>query len=260
MRFLFTLIILGALGYGGYWTYNNVPQVRDAVDHLWSKIDHSQVQTLQLRYDAEQLARSGDSELQLHPYLMIDSKYTDASGETMEGTLLWDLTDGELILNASTWEKTHGVQDCLQVRATPNDCRILRGLTDLGSRASRADLASHLHLDGRTLQRHLTAAAKRSLVTFQNDQWRIHIATPHLAFIPETATSRPLATQPMGGHIQPKRYSTRRVESLAQSLFGESFAIRQTTLVYLPVYSVSKKGSDGALGYTSYNALTGAQL
>ena len=47
-------------------------------------------------------------------------KYTTSDDKTHESIMLWDLTDGEMVINTKNWEKTHGFGDCITADATPS--------------------------------------------------------------------------------------------------------------------------------------------
>src|ERR1700684_4274821 len=109
MRRIFLIAILIAAVAGGWWVLGNQSIVRDTVGQY---VENGEFQTLQARYTAEQLMEAHRKELlptaqytfqeptvKFAPYLLIDAKYTFGEKGTREGSLLWGLVDGEMVLD-----------------------------------------------------------------------------------------------------------------------------------------------------------------
>ena len=58
----------------------------------------------------------------------------------------------------------------------------------------------------------------------------------------------------------PKRFRTSQIETTAKAAFGNDFAIRKTTEIFLPVYSIVVQNPDGSQMTTYWNALNGKKL
>jgi hypothetical protein len=43
------------------------------------------------------------------PYLLLEIKYTKPDHTTGEGMILWDLTDGEMVMHTQGWDKYMGM-------------------------------------------------------------------------------------------------------------------------------------------------------
>lgn len=271
MRFLTYLIVLGAAGYGGYWAWNNCPEARRFVEQ---HVQLSDFRTLEARYTANQITEKHKSvllptpnhklrpaQLLYAPYLMMEVKYIGAHGHTQEGVILWGLEDGEMILNTSTWEKTHGFQDCITSKADSNDFRVLTLLSSAHKGMTRVQVAEALHIGVDLAESWLERAVKKHLVVRQDDRYLLHFEKPHLAVHPETRLEQQLVTKPSKQAVRvPKKYSLSQIKRLTAAAFGSDFAIRNTQEVFLPVYTVEVQNPDGSIGMTYWNALTGERI
>ncbi len=122
--FTIALLTLAALG-GGWYLWQRYPALQEIAQ---SKVGASSIASFKIRYSAEALMKSHreallkeDSEflepiLSYYPYLLMEIKFAKSDSSTQEGVLLWGMSDGEMVIQTSSWEKTHGFQDCLASR------------------------------------------------------------------------------------------------------------------------------------------------
>src|ERR1700730_12503975 len=109
MRILVIILTLGAVGYGGWWLTTTHPDIKNQVAEL---IDSGSFPTLEVRYTAEQIMNTHQKELlndnrhqflepvlKFYPYLLLEVKYNISEDKTGEGVILWDLTDGEMVID-----------------------------------------------------------------------------------------------------------------------------------------------------------------
>jgi glycerol kinase len=129
MKIIATILALLAGGYCVWLVTNNHPEVKSKVASI---LDLGNFHTLEVRYNANQIMeqhrrnllkdhrhRFLDPVLEFYPYLLMEVKYTSADDKTRESIILWDLTDGEMVVNTKNWEKTHGFGDCIAADTTP---------------------------------------------------------------------------------------------------------------------------------------------
>jgi hypothetical protein len=271
MRLLTSLITLAALAFGAYWAWNNRPEVRRFVEH---HIQLEDFRTLEARYTATQITEKHRAvllptsshkirqpQLLYYPYLLMEVKYIGVGGRTQEGVILWGLEDGEMILNTSTWEKTHGFEDCITAKADVHDFKILLLLSQQPRGLTRLQIAESLHVGADLAESWLSRAQRKHLVVHQDDRYLLHFEKPHIALQPETRLEQQLVTKPLKQAVRiPKRYSLAQIRKLTAAAFGEDFAIRNTQEVFLPVYCVEVQNPDGSVATTYWNALTGQQI
>jgi hypothetical protein len=237
-------------------------------------VDLTSFTTLEVRHTAKQIMEAratellGDDQhaflkptLLFYPYLLMEVKYTDSSHQTREGKILWGLEDGEMVVDATTWDKTHGFQDCINARATRNDFRILNALASKRSPLRRDQLANQLHVDVDLLDGWLEKCRQKKLIVQTSGTYRLHFERPRLLVSPQTRINTCLVTKPYhNAQKVKKRYTVGQIEKLAQAAFGNDFTIRNKQEVFLPVHSIVVKNPDGSR-YTSYwNALNGQQI
>jgi len=265
------LVTLGALSFGGWYAWENVAPVREFVQ---DKLQTSEFRTLEIRYTAEEimnthtqtfLKREGYSFLEpvlmYYPYLMMDVKYSKDRTATGEGILLWGLSDGEMVIDTATWEKSHGFEDCLLAKADKNDFKILHALIEHGGAIDRERLYRKFKIDYDILDDWVDSCRAKKLVVISGNQFRLHFQRPKLSTLPVTHIAEALVTQPAKYSTRVKnRYSTSQIKKLSQLAFGWDFAIRKTQEVFLPVYRISVQNPDGSILTTYWNALNGKPL
>ena len=266
-----TLFSLGVLASGGWWVWNNVPEARNFIE---ARIDSQGFHTLEVRHTADQIMQAHADELlkdEAHsfrrptllfqPYLLMEVKYTGSSGNTNEGVILWSLESGEMVVDATTWEMTHGFQDCINAKASRNDFRVLTALADNHTSLRRDALAEKLHVDLDIVDTWLDSCRQKKLIVQCGGNYRLHFQNPRLSVSPQTHLNQRLVTKPYK-HAEriPRRYSIHQIEALAQCAFGNDFTIRHSKEVYLPVYSIVVQNPDGTRLTSYWNALNGKPL
>jgi len=266
-------LLLGCLiiGLGAFWSWIYFPGFRSKVeDFLSSKT----FQTLEVRYSAEtimdahrkELLKDGDHvflepTLKFVPYLLMDVKYIRTQDKTGEGVILWGLVDGEMVINTGTWEKTHGFTDCIASNANRQEFKIINALASRGGSWDRDGLSKFLNIENNMLDTWVDGCRKKSLIVQTGNTYRLHLQNPKLQVIPETKLDQWLVTKPTKHALRvKKRYRSTQIESIARAAFGNDFAIRKTTEIFLPVYSIVVQNPDGSQMTTYWNALNGKRL
>lgn len=271
MRILSTLATLGSLAYGYYWVEHNHPSWKKKVLGM---IDNGQFHTLELHYNADQIMEEYRNkllkdkrhaflkpEIKFYPYVLLEVKYNYTEDKTREGLLLWDLLDGEIVLDTTTWEKTHGFADCINANTQPHEFKILNLLARKGGSIDRDGLSHELHLDNDIVDAWIDSCRRKKLIVQSGNRYRIHLQNPRLKNIPETKINAPLVTKPhKDAQCVSRRYSIAQIHKIAKAAFGKDFAIRKTTDVYLPVHQIVVKNPDGSVQTSHWNALNGKCL
>ncbi|MDP1608230.1 MAG: hypothetical protein Q8L98_02815 [Chlamydiales bacterium] len=256
---------------GGFWAWNSVPAFRNRVEDL---ITSGTFQTLEARYSAEQIMEVHRKELlkdaqhvflspvlKFVPYLLMEVKYSRAQDKTAEGMMLWGLLDGEMVINTSTWEKTHGFTDCLASNATRQEFKIINALASKGGAWDRDGLSHFLNIENHILDNWIDGCRKKSLIVQKGNTYRLHLQNPKLQVIPETKLEQWLVKKSSKNVVRVKRrYRPAQIENIAKAAFGNDFAIRKTTEVFLPIYSIVVQNPDGSQMTTYWNALNGKQM
>ena len=271
MRFLSTLLFLGALGYGAYYLNNSQPELKlKALEML----NTSTFQTLESRYTAKQIMererlnllkeadyRFSEPSMRYHPYLLMEVKFTNSEFQTEEGIVLWDLIDGEMVLDTLSWSKTHGFADCINAGADRHEYKILATIDSNGGSADRQKLMQALNMEPQLLDAWIERARKKKLLVEQEGQCRIHLHSPLIHVRPSTFIVDPLVTKPCK-HTErlTARYSSSQIKKAAEAAFGTDFAIRSMREVFLPIYSLSVQNPDGSFQTSHWNGLNGKQL
>jgi len=271
MRRISLLIFLTVLGLAGYWAWNFFPNVSSKVEEFFTA---DTFQTLEVRYSAESIMEAHRLELLLDnahvfleptlkfvPYLLMDVKYTRSQDKTGEGVILWGLVDGEMVVNTSTWERTHGFTDCIAANATRQEFKIMNALASRGGVWDRDGLSKFLNIENNLLDSWVDSCRKKSLIVQAGNTYRLHLQNPRMMVIPETKLEHWLVTKPAKKSIRvKKRYRPSQIEAISQAAFGNDFAIRKTTEIFLPVYSIIVQNPDGTQMTSYWNALNGKRL
>ncbi len=271
MRILSTLFSFAILGGGLWWVDGHYP----ALKHIaLEKLNSGKVASFEVKYTAKQIIDKNKSdlvktskhkcqsqELKFAPYLLMEVKYSKNATQTGEGVILWDLTDGEMILSAKTWEKTHGYGDCITAHASPFDFSILNGLAKKGGTSDESSLLKSTQLDQDLLGNALEACKRKKLIVQAGSRIRLHMENAKLATEPETDISLALVTTSnAGGERLSKRFSAAQIKKNATNAFGSDFAIKNATEIFLPFYAITIENPDGTLQTTFWNAVTGNPL
>jgi hypothetical protein len=271
MKLLFTLLTLGSLGYGVFWLADKNPEVKQRLE---SYIKVSEVDALEIRHSAEQimeenrrtlLRKSGavylSPTLKFYPYLLLEVKSSLEGAKTKESLILWDLTDGEMVLDGATWEKSHGFADCIQMGIQDQEFKIINYILQNGKARDEAEIAGEMKLDPAILDIWLKNCIRKGLVVASQGGYRLHLEKPRLAAAPETKIKRRPATKPYKATYKvPQHFSVARVERMAKIAFGGSFSIRRSSLIFLPVYHITVQNPNGSLHTSLWNAANGARL
>lgn len=271
IKFFSFLLTVASLGGGLYWVDKHHPEYKNVVlDYINSGKFH----TLEARYTSEQIMQTNRKELlrtdkhkflepslKFFPYLMMDVKYTKDNSHTGEGVILWDLTDGEMVLDTKNWEKTHGFGDCISAGAERYEFKILNVLADKGGSLDRVSLIRALQIESNVLDVWIDSCRKKKLIVQAGNCYRLHFENPVLSIIPETNIHDRLVTKPYkGAERVHKRFSAKQIQKTTMCAFGNDFAIRNTQDVFLPVYSITVQNPDGSLHTSYWNALNGKIL
>ncbi len=271
MRLITTLIIIGFLVFGSWWLWNHNTEVREMVKQY---VDTGEVLTLEARYTPEQIVEQNRSKLlqddqhtlqeptlKFYPYLLMDVKYVTPEKNTRETTVLWSMTDGEMVLNTDNWDSTHGFSDALEAEANPHDFKIMKALESNRGKLSRQDLLNKLHVESDVLDQWLASAKEKHLIVQKGNDYYLHFQNPKLNVSPQTKISQPLVTKPYNHAIRiSKRYSRTEIEKIAKAAFGPDFTIRSSKEVFLPVYNIEVLNPDGSILSTQWNALNGQRI
>ena len=271
MRIIFSLFSLGALVYGLWWTSYNKPDWKNKVEDVLN-IGH--FHTLEIRYTAEQIMESQqkillkdpkyqylEPSLKFYPYLLLEVKYSASDAKTKEGIILWDLTDGEMVVNAKDWDKTHGFADCINANVDRREFKIINAIAQRGGVINREDLRKNIHVETDVIDALIETCRRKKLIVQYGGRYRLHLENPKLKITPSTLIEERLVTQPYRQAIcVSRRYSLSQIERITSSAFGEDFAIRKTASVYLPVHCIVVQNPDGSLHTSHWNALNGKPL
>jgi hypothetical protein len=191
----------------------------------------------------------------------MEVKYAASSKKTQESLILWDLCDGEMVLETKGWEKTHGFGDCLLAGTDRQEFKVIHFLTKKGGRCDREAIMKHLHLESSFLDPLIETLRQKQLIVFSGSSYRLHLQEPVLSTTPETKINERLVTKTWKNtHKISKRFSLSQIECLSKAAFGDDFAIRHTCDVYLPVHSISVQNPDGSIHTSLWNALNGKQI
>src|SRR3990167_7997207 len=195
MRFLSLFFVLLLLGGSAFWTWNYVPAVKGMAEDM---AGGRTFQTLEVRYTAETIMDLHRQELladdahvflapalKFVPYLLMDVKYIRTQDKTGEGIILWGLVDGEMVVNTSTWEKTHGFTDCIAANASRQEFKIMNALASKGGSWDREGLSRFLNVENHILDNWIESCRNKALIVQSGNNYRLHLQNPKLQVIPE---------------------------------------------------------------------------
>ena len=253
------------------WVWFNYPEARVYIQDF---ISRKKFHTLEVRFSAENIMEAHRRDLlkdashsylepilKFHPYLLMEVKYNRSQEKTGEGLILWSLTDGEMVISTSTWEMTHGFKDCIGSGADKDDFKIINALAAKGGTLDRETLFRILNIDNDILDQWLENCRKKNLIVQNGNNYRLHFQNPKMQVIPETRIDQSIVSKAGKSASRiTKKFRPSQIEGIARSAFGNNFAIRKKTEIFLPVYSIVVQNPDGSLMTTYFNALNGKKL
>lgn len=258
----------GAL-FGYKWLGQESPDLYHKMEEL---MDFRYANTLEIRYGVNEIldtyrrelfkdngAKFLDSMLKFYPFLLLEVKYNQDGLKTKEGWMVWDLLEGEMLLDTRSWQKTHGFADCITANVHPQEFKIIQFLVKKGGAVERQGLDHSMTQD--PVSGWIRSCLRKNLIMLASNSYRLHLENPKLPQYPETKVDAVLVTKPLKGTIRiPKRFSKSQIERMSKIAFGNDFFIRNSTEIYLPVHVITIKKMDGSLETSHWNALTGKRL
>lgn len=276
MRKIVILVLVAAALGGGFLTYRKKPtSLKGLKTQFLQNFQSGTIHTLEARFTSQQIMESHEHELlkdgehrflspdtRFYPYLFLEVKYTSSNNQyTGEGVILWDLVDGEMVINTRSWDKTHGFGDCIKANVDKTEFKILNILAKRGGASDREALSKALHVENDILDAWIDNCRKKKLVVQHGNQYRLHLQAPKLNVVPETFIADRLVTKSLQNVRKiAGRYSPSQIKKIAQAAFGQDFAIRNTVLVYLPVCAITVQNPDGSQHTSFWNSLNGQEL
>ena len=271
MRFFTALIALFGIGWGAYWLDQHHPDLKS---QLIDAINTRTFQALETRFTESQIierehlkCRKEDAyasqplSLSFRPYLLLEVKYTTPKSETEEGVILWDLMDGEMVLDIKSWTKTHGFADCINAGADKYEYQIVQTIARSGGKADRDTLKNSLKIDASIFETALNRARKKKLIVQQGEVYRIHLRKPLMAVLPNTKMEYPFVIKNCKHTERLQwKYSPNQIKKASEAAFGPDFAIRNAEVIFIPIYGITIQGSDGACHTTYWNAFNGKRV
>lgn len=271
MRLILLFATLAAAVFG-YWKLDlSHTEIKSHVEDLLHRGDFH---TLEIRHTSAQIMEANrrdllktnrhkflDPTLKFYPYLILEVKYRHNDDETREGVVLWDLTDGEMVIDTKDWQKTHGFGDCITANAERHEFKILNILARKGGTIDREGLSKILQVDNEILDVWIDSCRRKKLIVQTGNRYRLHMQNPRLKTYPETKIEERLVTQShQNAERVSRRYSLSQIQHLTRSAFGQDFTIRRSIDVHLPVHCIAVQNPDGSIHTTHWNAMNGKRL
>lgn len=266
----FWLCCFMLIGFAAFWGY----QHRERLEYMMhSKDNEDTIETFETALQPEELLAKqsrllltpqhsfGPVSLIFAPHLLLNVKYSPDGKSSKASTALWDLTDGELVLNTNSFEHSQGFADCLVSQASADDFRLLHTLAQRGGALSKEVICKEMGGDDAVICERIESLKKRHLVIVSNDIVRIHVESPLIKLEPTTFITKPLVERTiLYKAILTGKYTTSDIQSLVQAAFGQDLAIRSTRLVYIPLYEIQINNPDGSVRKTLWNAISGKEI
>lgn len=269
-RSLVWLMVLGIAAAAGYWAYTHTERLQqyvlpstkeESIDTFEALILPNDLLTKQPHLLTTQGHSFGPVTLYFAPQLLLSVKYSHDSKSSKASTAVWDMIDGELVIDTNTFDHTQGFADCLASQAGADDFRILRTLTQSGGTLSKEAIIKELGGDDSAICERIENLKKRHLVIIANDVVRIHVESPLFKIEPSTLLTKPIVHRTtLYGNLLPTTFSKSDIETLVKAAFGQDLAIRNSRLVYIPTYEIQVNNPDGSVRKTYWNAISGKEM
>ncbi len=271
MKPLIIAVLCGGIGFAAYSFWEANPNMEAAIRQY---VDNGEIKTLEVRYSAENIMDQyrkellSDNErtfqkadLHFYPHVLFNVKYSTPDKKTKEGTLLWSLVNGEMVIDCHTWETTHGFEDAINAQANRNDFKILNTLEKAKGKLTIEQLQKELQVEEDLLVSWLENAKEKHLIVQKGNEIQLHFQNPRLLVTPQTKISQSIVSKPYN-HSQKvsRHYSPSQIEKISQAAFGQDFTIRTQEAIYLPIYSIDILNQDGSVRTVDFNAVTGQPI
>ncbi len=265
---IITLFLIACL-VGAVWVWQN--HSRHVSNIVQQYVENGEIIAVKPRYTPDEIMELHKKELiadeqhkflkpevKYHPYLLLEIKYLNDK-KPREGYSLWSMIDGELVSNTDSWDKSHGFEDALNAGATRYDFLLMQALKQ--KTASLDQLQQNLHVEKETLSQWINSALSKQLIVQKGNEIQLHFQDPKIPSSPETKVSNLLVKKPFDktDRLSPK-YSANQIIKNAKAAFGEEFTVRNSSDVYLPVYSITVINPDHSTFTTYWNAVNGQQV
>jgi len=265
------LTLAAVIAAGSFFAWQNDSPIRDVIEQY---IDNGDIITFEARYTPEKIIEIHENELiadtnrtfhntdvKFHPYVLFEVKYSGNDRKTKEGTLLWDLVDGEMVIDCDQWEKTHGFEDAINGRASARDFQILNTLEKAKGKLTLEQLQNELQVGENVLLPWIEEAKSKHLIVQKGSYIQLHFQNPKILVTPQTKISQCMVSKPHNyGQKIANRYSQREIEKTAEAAFGSDFTIRTRQKVFLPIILIEIANPDGSILTTYWNAVTGKRI
>jgi hypothetical protein len=270
MKIIIVIICVCMLGAGGFYFKDRIPEIKS---FKLDKITTRDCRAFKMRITAQEIMEKNKKQLLktesfhylepqvvLYPYLLMDVKYT-MDEKTGEGVLLWGLNDGEMVIDADKWEKTHGFEDCIVAKADQNDFKIIKALVESGGSLDKDKIYDKFKVEDELLNEWLESAREKKLIVSSGAKLRLHLQNPQLVIYPITRLAESLVSVSTKLSLKAKtRYSSSQIKNLTSQAFGSDFVIRRSEQVYLPILSIGVENPDGSILTTYWNGLNGKRI
>lgn len=255
-----------------WWAGDKHPKWKEEIRNLF---DSSACAIIEAKFAPEQVIETNSKPFlrmhkyqylppitKLYPFLLLDIKYSPSPDKTEESLILWDLIDGEMVINTKDWKKTHGFSDCIRESSSGLELQILMTLAKHKGSLPGNSLLQLLHWDKTTFTAWSESCCRKSLITCHDNIYRIHMQDPILFSTPKTTFHENfvIKTDDSGNSKLPKQFSPNQIKRIARLIFGEDFAIRNIKQIFLPIYIITVQNSDNSLQTSYWNSLTGKQI
>ncbi len=271
MKWLFAIIAVVSVIATGVFIDHRRPELKiQLMDHL----SYENLHTLESRFTAGQLMdthrktllksdehRYLEPKLRFHPYLMMDVKYTTLTQQTGEGIILWDMVDGEMVINEKNWEKTHGFGDCINSGIDKSEFKVINILAQKGGSLDRDNLSKNLQVESEILDHWIESCRKKKVIVQAGNGYRLHIEKPKIFVLPETKIQDRLSTKTIKSVEKiVRKFSEQQIRRIAYAAFGQDFVIRSYKKVFLPICTIKVENPDGSIQTSYWNTLNGQEM
>ncbi|WP_108623957.1 hypothetical protein [Candidatus Similichlamydia epinepheli] len=177
---------------------------------------------------------------ELIPYIELKVKYSPKPLTTEEKMALWSLHNGEMVVSTKTWQKTHGLGDCLRGKVGVEEMRLLKELVRKRRPTSLDQLIKQTHTPEEMKQASLIVdrCLEKGLLIKKNSLLQIHIKQPKWPNKPFTDTNRSLSYAPCDNFLAFRaQFSDKEIARLMEVLFeDQQLKVQSYRMIFVPIY------------------------
>lgn len=246
---LFQVAILALAGFGMLELYENPNIVKKVSMYYKNGFSESFSRDIKVPYVLHHKQPFGIDKKVQHscimyvPHIVVEIKVVNQRQEVETIHQLWDLSDGEVVLNTGKWKKTKGLEDLMMSNIDNNTYRIALALAHKDMPMTTEDISKETGIDLQEVRIAIEKSKSLDVFFVNNNEVRLAINSPILPDFPATDNISLLLSTvnyaSKNAKIKEEVHKEEKIiELLNKKLFGNNYKVKSIKKLYIPVTQV----------------------